>query len=275
MKQLLATIEIARPHNMLAAAVAVASGYFLSGGRAIGEIATPLVFTALVTGFGTLINDCYDAEIDRVNKPRRPIPSGKLSPRFVLRAYVTGTALVTVGMLLLLDRPFLLLALLWQVLLFTYARTTKRMMVVGNLVVAAVAGSAFIGGAMATGEYRAVVFPTCFAFVYVIGREIVKGAEDVRGDRSAGVTTLAGRVGVENAAWLASLILFVCVLAGPMPGLVRYFGHLYLIMMEMVVVPIILIAAYLVLRFQNFHTASRILKVGMFLGVIAMGLGRL
>ena len=102
MKRLIATIEIARPHNMLAAAVAVAGGYFLSGGRAFGEIATPLVFTALVTGFGNLINDFYDAEIDRVNKPRRPIPSGKLSPRFVFRAYVTGNALVTVGMLLLL-----------------------------------------------------------------------------------------------------------------------------------------------------------------------------
>jgi len=275
MTRLFATIEIARPHNMLAAAVAVAGGYFLSGGRAVGDLIMPLVFTAIITGFGNLINDFYDADIDRVNKPRRPIPSGRLLPGFVLRVYIAGTALATIGMLVFLDPPFLLLALIWQVLLFTYARTTKRIMVLGNLVVAAVAGSAFAGGAMVTGAYHAVIFPALFAFVYVMGREIVKGAEDVPGDRSAGVTTLAGSIGVEKAAWLASLLLFVCVFAGPMPGLTRYFGRLYLIMMEMVVAPTILVAAYLVLRFQNFRAASRILKIGMFLGIVAMGLGHL
>ena len=32
-----------------------------------------------ITGAGNAINDYFDLEIDRVNRPRRPIPSGRMS----------------------------------------------------------------------------------------------------------------------------------------------------------------------------------------------------
>ena len=91
MTVLVATVEILRPHNMLAAAACVISGYVLAGGTATGDIAAPALFTALVTGLGNLINDFYDRDIDRINNPSRPLPSGRLSPRYVRVVFWVGT----------------------------------------------------------------------------------------------------------------------------------------------------------------------------------------
>ncbi len=40
-----------------------------------------LMFGPLGTGFSQSVNDCFDLELDRVNEPTRPIPSGRLSPK--------------------------------------------------------------------------------------------------------------------------------------------------------------------------------------------------
>ena len=61
LKRLLVSIEISRPHNMLAAAFAVSVGYFVSGGRNAGEVLPAAVFAAFVTGAGNVINDYFDA----------------------------------------------------------------------------------------------------------------------------------------------------------------------------------------------------------------------
>ncbi len=40
-----------------------------------------LMFGPLGTGFSQSVNDCFDLELDRVNEPTRPIPSGRLSEK--------------------------------------------------------------------------------------------------------------------------------------------------------------------------------------------------
>ncbi|UCG50901.1 MAG: geranylgeranylglycerol-phosphate geranylgeranyltransferase [Candidatus Latescibacterota bacterium] len=275
--RLLATLELFRPHNMAAAAVCVYSSYYLSGGREFHPVLPAVVFTAFVTGLGNLINDYFDADIDRVNKPRRPIPSGRLSRRYVFRLYSVGTIIVTLLMFVFLPRALLVLMLIWEVLLFLYARKAKRVALVGNILIGSVCASAFLAGAMVIGTYDVVVFPIGFAFVFVMGRELVKGAEDVEGDSAVGASTLAVRFGARRAAHWGAALLFVCAVAAPLPALVQFYGRIYGLLIELVVVPGILAAAYIVLRFPKrvmFNRASWILKIEMFLGIIVIGLGR-
>jgi len=73
------------------------------------------------------------------------------------------------------------------------------------------------------------------------------------------------------------MVLFVCAVAAPVPALVRYFGAAYGILMEVLVVPGILCAAYFVLaspRKAVFGRVSWLLKIEMLLGIVVMGLGR-
>lgn len=275
-KKILPTIEISRPHNMVAAGACVLSAYHLSGGRGLGPVFWPVLFTALVTGLGNLVNDFFDSGIDRVNKPRRPIPSGRLSAPDALRVYLWGTVLVTAGMAALLPGRIFALALVWEALLFVYAARVKRMALAGNIVIAAVCASAFMVGALVTGEYGALAFPAAFAFVLVMGRELIKGAEDVEGDRLAGARTLAVRYGAARSAKWGAMLLFVCAAAAPLPALAGYFGRTYGLLAAFLVTPGVLAAAVLVLESPGrraFNRASWVLKVEMFVGIVVMGFG--
>lgn len=262
---------------MLAAGACVYSAYYLSGGREWAPVAWPVVFAALVAGWGNLINDYFDAEIDVVNKPRRPIPSGRLSRPYALGLYAAGTAAISGAMVLSLPGAILAMMLSWEALLFVYAAWGKRVAILGNVLIAAVCASAFTAGAMITGDYEAVVFPAAFAFVFVMGRELVKGAEDVAGDERAGARTLAVRWGGERSARWGALLLFACVAAAPAPAVHGYFTREYGLLAEAAVVPGVLAAACHVLRDPRrevYHLASRILKLEMLAGIVVMGLGR-
>jgi geranylgeranylglycerol-phosphate geranylgeranyltransferase len=278
LKRLLVSFEIFRPHNMLVAAFGVVAGYVISGGRSVSEVWPTALFTALVTGAGNVINDYHDVHIDRINKPRRPLPSQRLTPKTAAILYAISTLLITAGAALWLPPRVTALVVVWQVLLHVYARWAKRVFILGNLLVAAVASSAFGAGGLLTGHGSAVVLPIGLAFVFVLSRELVKGAEDLEGDREAGVGTAAVVVGLERAVlWAAGMMLFLAA-AMPVPALANYYGTLYLWVMEVTVVPGLLVASYLILRNPNkrvFNRVSWILKVGMFFGVLAMALGKM
>lgn len=272
-RKLIATIEILRPHNMLAAAACVTSGYVLAGGDSVAAVAPAAVLTGFVTGFGNLINDFYDRDIDRINKPRRPIPSGRLSADLVRVIYVAGSVATLAATIVALDGATRTLVLAWQALLYLYARYGKRLLLGGGALVAAIAGSAFVCGALVAGRPAAAAWPGSIAFLLVLGRELLKGAEDVEGDRVASAATPAIRWGVGRAVALGVAMLLLCVVAVPAPALMERYGRLYLMAMEILFVPGVMGAAALALRRPDPATlarASSILKVQMFLGIVSL-----
>jgi geranylgeranylglycerol-phosphate geranylgeranyltransferase len=274
----LALLAILRPHNMVGTAAGVLCGYYLAGGRNPSETLVAVVVTAFVTGFGNVINDYYDLDIDRVNKPRRPLPSGLLSPRAVLAAYWASTAVLSLVALALLPPDWFALVVTWQALLFLYARYAKRTMLLGNVLIALIVSSAFIGGALFTGDLRAVAFPVSLSFLLVMGRELVKGGEDVQGDRAGGANTLAVRLGSERVACIGALILLACAVYAPLPGLREHYGRWYLGGMLVLFVPGLLFAAATLLRSPGrpaLRRTSRILKLQMLVGVGVLWLAHL
>ena len=77
---MLAYIEILRPLNCFMGAIAVWIGSLVAGAPLYpGE---PVLFAMasafLICGGGMAINDYFDTEIDRINRPKRPIPSGRM-----------------------------------------------------------------------------------------------------------------------------------------------------------------------------------------------------
>ena len=276
-KGLVAVLAILRPHNMLGTAAGVLCGYHLAGGESYAEIVLALAVTACVTGFGNVINDYYDLEIDRVNKPHRPLPSGALNPRQVRVGYWLGTAVVTAVAMLALPLAWVALVVTWQALLFVYARAAKRVAVVGNLMISAIVASTFLGGALFTGNLRAAAYPVFLSFLFVMGRELIKGAEDIEGDRAGGAVTLAVRWGVGRTVVAGSLVLFLCALVAPYPGLAGDYGRWYLAGMEILFVPGLLVAGAMILHSPNkavFRRTSRLLKVLMLVAVGVLAIAR-
>lgn len=276
MTRLLAFIEITRPHNMLAASLGVVAGYWIAGGREAAGIWPGALITALVTGAGNVINDWYDHDIDRTNKPRRPLPSGRITRRAAVRYYALLCALLTVAAFVTLPIAVAAIVVVWQAALYLYAWRLKRALVAGNLLVASVTSSAFLVGALLAGRPSAALVPVAIAFVFVFSRELVKGAEDVDGDRAAGVRTVAVVMGVERAVMLAAALMVGLALLLPLPTLTGYYGRRYFYAMELLVVPGLLGGAWWMLRRPSRRTYNRVswlLKITMFFGILALALG--
>jgi geranylgeranylglycerol-phosphate geranylgeranyltransferase len=271
-----AFLLILRPHNMLASALAVVAGASIAGNIRVDGLLTVAGLAALVTGAGNILNDCFDLRVDRINKPRRPLPSGAITRGAAVGWYGVITVAATVGAVFFVPRPVGVLVLAWQVALALYARWCKRWLVAGNLLVAAIASSAFFAGAVLAGNPRAAVIPAAIAFAFVLCREIVKGAEDVEGDRVGGVRTLAVVMGARHAGTIAATLMLVLAALVPLPALVADYRKEYFLGMQLLVVPVLLLGALRVAgsdRRDDFTKTSRSLKLGMFVGIAAIALG--
>jgi geranylgeranylglycerol-phosphate geranylgeranyltransferase len=271
-----AFLLILRPHNMLASALAVVAGAFIARPGLVDGLATVALLAAIVTGAGNILNDYFDLQVDRINKPRRPLPSGRISPRDALIWYALLTLAVTAIAVVRVPRPVALLILAWEVALAIYARWCKRWLVAGNVLVAAISCSAFFAGAMLAGNARAAAIPAAIAFAFVMCREIVKGAEDVEGDRSGGVRTIAVAAGERRAGTLAAVCMLVLAALIPIPALAAGYRTGYFVVMELLVGPVLLFGALRVAGSAErgaFTRTSRALKLGMFAGIVAIVLG--
>jgi geranylgeranylglycerol-phosphate geranylgeranyltransferase len=271
-----AHLAILRPHNMLASALAVLAGNVIAHGSGGNLLVVTAVLAALVTGTGNILNDCFDIEVDRVNKPGRPLPSGRITPRAAVAWYMIISVAVTTAATMLVPRDVGALIIAWQVALAIYARWCKRWLIVGNVVVAAISSSAFLAGALVAHNAAAALIPGLIAFVFVMCREIVKGAEDVEGDRKGNVSTLSVLMGTPRAGTVAAVLMLVLAALMPVPALTARYRAPYLLVMELLVVPVLLSGAMRIASSDDrraFTLTSRMLKLGMFLGIAAIALG--
>ncbi len=203
---------IGRPVNGLITLISVVTaGLLLRDVPDFGKLGLAALGAAFICGFGNAINDCLDHVVDKINRPERPIPSGRLTVR---QGYVSALMHLVPGIFLALsvNVTCFLIAAIASLLLFGYATFGKRLLITANIWVAAVSALSFIYAA-AVGEnwewnqLRFIVLGAVFAFLFHLGREIIKDMEDMAGDRASGVRTLPIVIGV-NASKVAATVVF-------------------------------------------------------------------
>ena len=175
-----------------------------------------------LTGASMAINDYYDREIDAVNEPSRPIPSGLVSPREVL-SFVLVFSVVGLVLAVLVSALCLAVAVVSWVVVIAYVTVGKRSGLPGNLLVSVCVATPFVyGSVIVVGSVELNVwFFVSMAFLANTGREITKGIVDVVGDRAEGVHTLAVRFGERAAAVAAVAFYAIAVALTPVPLLLR------------------------------------------------------
>jgi geranylgeranylglycerol-phosphate geranylgeranyltransferase len=282
-RSLRALAQVVRPVNAALMAVGVGVGGMLGGGgAALAHAGGPLLLAAAsATALGAAANahnDVCDLEIDRVNRPDRPLPSGALS---VPAARTVWAALTTlgVGLAALLSPLHLAVAAVSAVLLAAYNADLKRRPLVGNLAVSVVIGLALpFGGAAVwatgTGKMAPVALGAAFAFGSTLAREVAKDIEDTEGDSTGGAVTLPVRFGVPVAAWLSAGAALGTVAALPLglwAGL-----HPAFLLLALPTAALLLAAAWAVLGARGEAAAaqagraSALLKGAMLAGLLAL-----
>jgi geranylgeranylglycerol-phosphate geranylgeranyltransferase len=168
------------------------------------------------------INDYYDRDIDAINEPNRPIPSGLIRPEKALAFALVLTTLGFAAAYLTNTLCFAAAIIAWIVFV-VYTTVGKRSGLPGNFLVSTCVAIPFIYGSIAiVNEVKLnVQIFASIAFLSITGREITKGIVDVKGDKAQNVKTLAVRYGEKNAAVAAASFYLSAVLLSPIPWLLR------------------------------------------------------
>lgn len=230
-----------------------------------------LVFLAvfLVSGAGNAINDYFDIKIDSINRPDRPIPSGRIKAK---EALYFSYLLFTLGTLLAFSINSIcgLIALFNSLLLILYAKTLKGTPLLGNLSIGYLTGSVFLFGAsvFGFGGIKALSVLFLLAALAITAREIVKDIEDMEGDRVEGADTLPLRIGAKKAGYLAVLIGLLAVLLSPLPYFMSILGLRYLYLVFLADLGFLAAIAQLLVR-DNPTKSSKMFKIAMFFALIA------
>jgi geranylgeranylglycerol-phosphate geranylgeranyltransferase len=206
---------------------AVIVGEFISS-TVVPASAALYGFTAgfLLLAASMVLNDYFDREIDAINEPNRPLPSGRVKDHEAL-----SFALI-LGALGLLAASYtgvatLLVAIFSLVVMVSYNAKIKKTGLLGNVFVSMNVAIPFIYGgfAIARPNWTVMIF-ALLAFLSSVGREIIKGISDVPGDSSRGVRSVAATRGIQVAAKCggAFFVSAVCLSVFPLLlGLVTNF----------------------------------------------------
>jgi geranylgeranylglycerol-phosphate geranylgeranyltransferase len=213
-----AFIRITRPHNAVVAGLTALIGYLVATGTLTPPALLLAVTVGLITAAGNVINDVYDVEIDRINRPDRPIPAGAIS---LAGAKAYTVALFAGGLLAaaLTTALCFTIALANTAVLVAYAVRLKRAPGIGNLAVAYLTASVFLFGGAFAGVEGLVQNLTLavITFLATIAREVLKDAEDVDGDAAGGARTLPMIIGVRGTGVLALACGLAAVAASLFP----------------------------------------------------------
>jgi geranylgeranylglycerol-phosphate geranylgeranyltransferase len=226
----MAFLSIIRPQNCIIGGLTVLAGVAMAYNIArVGALSVHflLFLYGYVTYFfvaagGNVVNDIFDIEVDKINRPHRALPSGRMT---VKQAWVYVAFLSSAGLLFaVLTGPFsALIVLCFLIIGYAYAAKVKTLGLAGNFMVAFSFAFGILYGAFAFGE--TVGFPLTntipiphwlfffTAFLILQARETIKGAEDVEGDEARNVRTIARIYGYTAAAAVAAALNFIGVLS--------------------------------------------------------------
>lgn len=279
MKTLLAYFQLARPLNGVIAFISAWLGGIFASGRPFDIITdVKLVYvsvaTLLLLSAGNSINDYCDYKIDQINKPNRPLPSGRIRRRNAL-FFAAVLIVLGIGLGALINWEAVFIAILVSILLISYAVMLKGTPFVGNLVVGSLTSLTFISGGVAIGSVQGTYIPAIFAFLFTTSREIVKDLEDTEGDKKDNLKTLAV-LNPKLAVIITLILMLTLILFSPIPFLLNiYTWHYFLAIIIGVDLVLIFLGIQLYKDYSRTSCAliQRWLKWDIFVGLCAIFLG--
>lgn len=272
-------LKIMRPLNLFQGAIAVlVTATLFPQFPRLETILWGMLIVLCYTGAGNTLNDYFDYEIDKINRPERPLPAGNISRGMAL---LWAVLLFMVGTLLGLLGPksleLLVIMGIALVLLITYTPLFKPLPLLGNLIVAAILGMAFIFSAALFGNWLIGLPPALLAFGFNFIREIVKDMQDIEGDAAIGANTFPIKVGLRFSSRVVAILILVLILGTFLPYLLKVYGHYYLgVVIFLVDIPLIFVVISILRDWSptNCGRLAQILKGDVFFGLLAIYVGK-
>ncbi len=204
----------ARPFTLLPPMVGIFSGSLIGYGAThtpfpVGNVALAVLAAAVLNAASNGLNQICDLPNDRVNKPQRPLPSGKmtLAEAWVFVALTYAAALAMVAAVNLETLAIYVAAALATIAYSAPPVRLKRHPLGSNFIIALIRGELLkVAGWAAVATVLSSIEPWYIGFIYfvfLLGATTTKDFADIEGDRAAKCVTLPVKYG---AAWSARAI---------------------------------------------------------------------
>jgi chlorophyll synthase len=183
----------------------------------------------LVCGTSQAVNDWFDRDVDAINEPKRPIPSGRMPGRSALYVAIAWTVLSLV-VARLLGTEILYASAVGLALAWAYSAPPFRLKRNGWWGNSAVAicyeGLPWVTGAAIMSGGAPSMRVMMLALLYSIGAHGIMTLNDfksVAGDRKMGIRSIPVQHGESNAAAMACFIMAIPQVA--VIALLFFWGH--------------------------------------------------
>ncbi|WP_459839846.1 UbiA family prenyltransferase [Halanaerocella petrolearia] len=278
-KKIKGLIELLRPELPFAAGICVIIGEIITLGNfpSLSELFMGFIWGFFLSGSAMILNDFFDIEVDRVNAPNRPLPSGLIS----LSTAIVFTIIITlIGLVasFFINRLAVFLYIIFWVIGFLYNWKLKEKGLLGNLFVSSSVAITIILGGIVVGELwnNTILIFSIMVFIFNLGEEIAADAMDIEGDKKRNIKSIAILIGRKNALYISfSLFVFEIVLSF-LPVILGFFGISYLIIISLTDIMILFLGIKLI-KSQTIKKGRIYIRMlyfsallGMFLSIISM-----
>lgn len=238
------------------------------------EAVTSILSVLFIASAGYIINDYFDRDADKINKPNKSYIGNSIS---VKNAWIYYSVMVILGLLFSFITSVKLgyLSMAVSLALFFYSYELKGQYLNGNLLIAFLSGLViFISTyGVHTLAYKSGGFFLEFAilaFLISLAREVVKTAEDIDGDKVAGRKTVAVIWGVRTVKWIAFLCIFLtAIISMWLQSEFGITGALYYVVFAILLpLAVSLAILYIAKRKSQFSLVSAIYKAVMISGLL-------
>jgi 4-hydroxybenzoate polyprenyltransferase len=251
-----------------------------------------ILSSVLIAAAGYIINDYFDLNIDRINKPDRLIVQKIIKRRWTIAWHlILSTLGIAIGIYLDFVTHVTLLGfsnLVCVLLLFVYSISLKKQLLSGNIIISLLTAWTVLVVTWCEARFffnpidlnihkiiRVTFLYSGFAFVISLIREAIKDMEDMEGDRKYGCNTMPIVWGVNAskvyvATWMTILILTLGLMMIYMLQLQWWIAIIYCLIF--IVMPSVRIFQKLfTARTQkDFHALSSMVKLVMLTGILSM-----
>ena len=225
-----AHLELLDPVTWISVSPCLAAGVMSSGAMKgtvhdyLLLLAIFLMFGPLGTGFSQSVNDCFDLELDRVNEPSRPIPSGRLSEKEGLwNSTIALLLAMAIGLFFWLHiggvRGLVILISIMLALFVAYIYSAPPLKLKKNIMASAPAvgfsyGLApFLSANALFGDIRPeALWLASLNFFMAVALIILNDFKSAEGDKEGGLKSLTVMIGARNT-FLVSFVIIDVVFA--------------------------------------------------------------
>ena len=267
------------------------------------DYALYLIATLSIISAGYIINDIYDIDTDKVNKKSKIIIGEKISVKNAKISYIVLNIIgvITAAFLAFKLKKIILFVIFiyFIISLWRYSKKLKKTFLIGNIQVAFLTALSIINIILFDIPnnqsnnnliiIKIILTYALFAFLTTLIREIIKDMEDTKGDAIINANTVVLKLGVYKTKMITIILTIITIL------LIAYFQYfqysienstfqkeisiwginkismVYCLIIQLLLLTLI-IKTYISKEKIEFNSASRLCKIIMIVGILAIPL---